>query len=233
MNAAAAHDEPTVEAPPPLWPMYRAVVGLGTGCALLIVTVYQLTAPIIVANRAEATRAAVFEVIPGAVASTPFVWDGDAFVPEGEGVERVHAGYDATGRLVGVAVEASGVGYQDVVRLLYGYAPAVDGIVGVEILESKETPGLGDKVSKDPAFLANFERLDVSLDAAGGIAHPIESVKHGQKTQPWQVDAITGATVTSFAVGDILRESSLEWVPRMKARVEQLEGGGQMGGGVP
>jgi electron transport complex protein RnfG len=95
------------------------------------------------------------------------------------------------------------------------------------VLDSRETPGLGDKIEKDPAFLANFERLDVSLSKDGtALAHPIVAVKHGKKTSPWQIDAITGATVSSFAIGDILRDSAGKWVPRLAPRLEQFKGGG-------
>ena len=41
-----------------VWPMYRAMVGVGLGCGLLIVAVYQLTRPIIERNEAEALQRA-------------------------------------------------------------------------------------------------------------------------------------------------------------------------------
>ena len=37
----------------------------------------------------------------------------------------------------------------------------------MQVLESKETPGLGDKILHDRDFLANFESLDVSLKSDG------------------------------------------------------------------
>ncbi len=75
----------------------------------------------------------------------------------------VYAGYDENDKLVGVAVEASGQGFADILRILYGYDPDKQKIVGFYVLESKETPGLGDKIEKDLNFLANFKALDVSL----------------------------------------------------------------------
>jgi len=81
-------------------------------------------------------------------------------------------------------------------------------------LESKETPGLGDKIEKDETFLANFEQLDVSFNEAGdALKNPVTPVKSGEKTNPWEVDAITGATISSRAIGDILKESTARWVP--------------------
>ena len=68
-------------------------------------------------------------------------------------------------------------------------AVAEQAVVGIRVLESRETPGLGDRIETDPDFLANFERLDVSLDADGARPlHPIEAVKQGQKEHAWQVD---------------------------------------------
>jgi electron transport complex protein RnfG len=87
----------------------------------------------------------------------------------------------------------------------------------MKVLDSKETPGLGDRVEIEPHFLANFEALDARLNAAGdGLANPIVTVKQGEKTEPWQIDGITGATITSEAIGDILNESAMEWLPALE-----------------
>ena len=87
----------------------------------------------------------------------------------------------------------------------------------MKVLDSKETPGLGDRVEIEPHFLANFEGLDARLNAAGdGLANPIVTVKQGEKTEPWQIDGITGATITSDAIGNILNESANEWLPAIE-----------------
>ncbi|MCH8073139.1 MAG: FMN-binding protein [Proteobacteria bacterium] len=39
------------------------------------------------------------------------------------------------------------------------------------------------------------------------------TVKQGKKTEAWQVDGITGATITSEAIGEILNKSANAWVP--------------------
>jgi electron transport complex protein RnfG len=88
------------------------------------------------------------------------------------------------------------------------------------VLESRETPGLGDRIENDPGFLANFERLDVALAPDGaGLAHPIAAVKQGTKQAPWQVDGITGATISSAAIARMLRESASLWLPRVRPRI--------------
>lgn len=75
-------------------------------------------------------------------------------------------------------------------------------ITGIGVISMRETPGIGDKILTDRAFLQNFEALDVRLSAdLQSPANAVKTVKHGTKTSPWQIDAIAGATVTSKAVG--------------------------------
>jgi H+/Na+-translocating ferredoxin:NAD+ oxidoreductase subunit G len=214
------------EGPAPVWPMYRALVGIGLLCGLSIVTVFELTRPVIANNRAEALEQAIFQVLPAARSSRAFRRaDGGGLVAaEGaDGGERVYAGYDDRGTLVGIAVEAGGMGYQDTIRVLYGYAPPAHAIVGLRVLESKETPGLGDRIEVDPAFQANFERLDVGLAADGAaLAHAIAVVGHGTKTAPWQIDGITGATISSKAVGALLDKSAGRWIPELERHLDDL-----------
>ena len=210
---------------PRAWPLYRAMVGVGLVCGLVIVGVYQLTAPRIARNEAEALQRAIFRVLPAATSSRTFAWTGDGFSPAGDGDsgELVHAGYADDGGLAGLAVEAVGMGYQDRIRVLYGYDPMAQAVVGMQVLESRETPGLGDRISTDPAFQANFEALDVSLDAEGdSLAHPVVAVKHGEKTGAWEVDGITGATISSEAIADLLHRSASTWMPRVQAHLEDF-----------
>ena len=84
------------------------------------------------------------------------------------------------------------------------------------MLESRETPGLGSRIGTDATFLRNFERLDVSLTSdRRKLAHPIEVVRAGERNQPWQIDAISGATVSAQAVGNILQQSAEFWIPKL------------------
>lgn len=209
--------------------MVLTMGGIGLFCGVLIVLTFQLTLPIITVNKSEALEKAIFDVVPAARSKVTFKQVGDRLEPlEGEDdtATKYYAGYDDDGRLVGVALEASGQGFQDIVSILYGYSPESKTIIGMKVLASKETPGLGTKIETDPGFRANFAALSVALAAGGNnIANPIVLVKHGEKTEPWQIEAITGATISSRAVADILEKSTARMIPVVEKNLDVLEGG--------
>jgi electron transport complex protein RnfG len=181
------------------------VAGLLSG--LLLVMAYELTLPQIERNRAEALRRAVFEVVPEAASMQKLVVrDGALVVADGseaKGTPAIHAVYRADGSFCGYAIPGEGNGFQDVISLLYGFDPARGRMVGMRVLESRETPGLGDKIFKDAAFVANFD--DLAVEPA------IVAVPKGQKNAAHEVDSITGATISSKAVVRILNEAQGRW----------------------
>lgn len=197
--------------------MLRAMVGIGILCGFLIVVAYEGTLPRVQRLKAEALQAAIFKVIPGITQTKTFMWDGESFTPAEESANTlVYAGYNDAGKLIGVAIAASGQGYADIISILYGYDPEKQQVIGFYVLESKETPGLGDKIEKDENFLDNFTAMDVSLTASGDqLVNSIVPVKSGTKKDAWEVDGITGATISSRAIGNILDESTSIWVPRI------------------
>lgn len=209
---------------------------VATISGVLIVGSYELTLERIKANRAEQLRQAVLQVLPAARDVVTFVQDGETLVPAaGEvapGQRRWFAGYSEQGELAGIAIEAAGMGFADVIRVLYGYDPASQTVIGYTVLESKETPGLGDKIIVDPDFLANFAGLDVRLTADGrGLEHDLQVVKKGTKQQPWQIDAITGATISSKAVGRMMQASVSAELPLLQRNLERLATRPQGGAG--
>ena len=217
----------STNAPASSFKMLRAMVGIGILCALMIVLTFEGTFARIERLKAEALEKAIFKVIPGISESGTFQFDqSNGFTEVGgdtKAEQLVYAGYDADGNLVGVAVEASGQGYADILRILYGYDPKAQKIIGFYVLESKETPGLGDKIEKDPGFLANFEALDVSLtEDQSAVKNRVVPVKQGEKENPWEVDGITGATISSRAIGNIIGASAEYWVPLIYQNREKL-----------
>ena len=216
--------------------MIAVLGGIALLSGLLIALVYQVTLPRIQYNQRMMLEAAIFQVLPEASARTTFLAapDGtltavsseDAQAPQGLTGTRMYAGYDDAGELVGVALEASGQGYQDVIRVIYGLSLEKQAIVGFKVLDSKETPGLGDKIIHDPEFLQNFEALAVRMNPErSGLANPIEAVKSGAKTSPWEIDGIAGATISSKAIGNMLNLSAQQWVPYLHEHHDALKGG--------
>jgi electron transport complex protein RnfG len=200
--------------------------GIATLSGLLVVVVYQATLPAILENRRLAIERAIFTVIPGAVSRRDFVIGEHGILPAAQntGGTQIYAGYDGDGALAGVAVEAAAQGYQDIIRILYGYSGKCQCITGITVLESKETPGLGDKIAKDPEFLDNFDALDGKLNENGtGLLHVIVTVKHGKKKHPWEIDSISGATVSSKAIGKMLNESAQRLFPKLVANFSAFE----------
>ena len=205
----------TAEAGSPRSEVLRLVATLtiaGLFSGLSIVIAYRTTLPRIQANQRAALERAVFEVLPGTTRLERYSWDGSKLGAEATGQgslqESIFAGFNADGALVGFAVPGAGAGFADTIKLIYGLDPSAERVLGMKVLESRETPGLGDKIYKDAKFVAEF--LDLTLEPV------IELIKgHGEKTN--QVDAITGATISSRAVVKILNQTNAIWRPRIVA----------------
>lgn len=197
--------------------MLRAMGGIGIISALLIVLTFELTLPRVQQLKAEALEKAIFKVLPGAVRTQAFGLSANGELIDPEKADSpestVFMGYDENERIVGYAVEAAGMGYADIIRVLYGYDPGEQIIIGFQVLESKETPGLGDKIEKDQRFLDNFKALDVSLANNGELQNEVITVKQGEKQNAWEIDGISGATISSRAIGNIIGTSSSKVIP--------------------
>jgi electron transport complex protein RnfG len=222
------------EAAPPESPtsaMIRTLGLVSAICGLIIVGAYQGTYDAVAANKRIATERAVFKVLPKAKAIEEFVAQpggevsrvgaGDTAIPPG-GV-KFFAAYDDAGKLAGIAAEGVGKGYADNVRIMFGYQPDCQCVVGIGVVAMRETPGIGDKIITDKDFLANFVSLDVKLTGdLSALANEVKAVKHGAKTNPWQIDAISGATITSRAVGKAINDSAQALLPRLVPKLDTL-----------
>ena len=140
--------------------MYTVVMGVGVFCAVAIVTVYEFTRPIIKQKTIEFRNQAILDVLPVAHTITAHrlneSGEFEKTTPDSTESNLVFAGYNADNKLIGLAIEAQGMGYQDIIRVLYGYSFSKQAIVGIRILQSRETPGVGDRVETDEDFLAQF-----------------------------------------------------------------------------
>lgn len=185
-----------------------AIAGMLSG--LLLSAAYQVTKPIIDANKARELRAGVLKVVPGSTTVSRMALRDGAIVAISEDEQTtdplIYGAYNDTGAFRGYAIVNAGAGFQDEISLLYGFEPRTRRVVGMHILASKETPGLGDKIFKDAKFRANFDDLAVEPE--------IVVVKDG-KDQPFEVDAITGATISSKAVVKIINGGNSFWLEHL------------------
>ncbi|WP_455204664.1 FMN-binding protein [Kaarinaea lacus] len=221
MNTAATSTPPSASSVA----MITALGGIAMISGFLVVLVFQLTMPAIEENKRIAIEKAITKVLPGTV-SRLNVYLSARGVSEGAEADStlVYVGFDQNQQLVGIAAEAAAPGYQDIIRILYGYKPNCQCITGINVLTMKETPGLGDKIAKDPAFLENFKALDAKLNGNGdGLANAIKTVKHGRKVHPWQIDAISGSTVSCNAIGKMLNSSGQYLMPLVNGHLSALK----------
>ncbi|MBW2229152.1 MAG: Na(+)-translocating NADH-quinone reductase subunit C [Deltaproteobacteria bacterium] len=108
------------------------------------------------------------------------------------------------GRLDAVIIPIEGMGLWSI---LYGYialAPDATTIRGITYYEQKETAGLGGEV-ENPSWKAKWvgrrafdERGNVKIEVKKGIAGPPD-------LDPYRVDGLAGATLTSRGVTNMLR----------------------------
>ena len=175
-----------------------AIAGALAGMA--IVMVYQWTKPRIDAYKAKVLAEAVTQVLGGAERyDTVYVEDGALTKQPADttGLDKVYVGYDANGQPRGVAMEAAEAGFQDVIDLLFGYDPSKNDVIGMKVLTSNETPGLGAKITYDSTFIGEFN----------GVGTPLEGVKKDRaKGGHDEVVMITGATISSRAVIKIIND---------------------------
>ena len=209
------------------WHMYRAMVGIGLVCAIIIVSVFQYTLPIIKQNKLELLQKALYQIVPDASQFQRYQLQTDGrFIQVNEDVEDnvIFTMYDADKNLLSTVLPAKAMGYQDLIEMLYGYQPDKQIINGYQVLSSRETPGLGTKIETDKTFQKNFTALDATVNAGvTDLQHSIEVVKPGTKTQPWQIDTITGATISSKAVGNMVADSASKWVPKIQQQLKDFQ----------
>jgi electron transport complex protein RnfG len=195
----------------------------GALAGLLIVMVDQHTKPIIDQYKAEQVEKAVYEVLPGAKGYSTLYWVNHSLsltIPEGakqSEYKRVYAGYNNSNQITGLAISRGEAGFQDIIQVIFGVDPATGKLTGMKILESKETPGLGDKIFKDRAFVDQF---------FAGPETPLVGVKSGTgKGLANEIDMITGATISSKTVIRIINNGLKEWTPVLESGIPELHEG--------
>jgi Na+-translocating ferredoxin:NAD+ oxidoreductase subunit G len=173
---------------------------------LILVGIFLFTKPIIEKNKAEALRIAIFKVIPGTTSFKNMILDNGRLIEVDEKntePEKIFLGFNNDKQMTGFALHGREVGFQDVIGVIFGYNGEDKSIIGYEVLECKETPGLGDKIFKDEAFVSNIIQLKVEPE--------IILVKKGERKNSNEVEAISGATISCKAVVRLMNKSVEKW----------------------
>ena len=105
----------------------------------------------------------------------------DATKFKSAGGELCYEAYSG-GDLIGYGAMTEVQGMQDLLTLAVGVDPNFV-VIGVVVVSQKETPGIGDKVQKQPEFTAQFAGVSpdgLALSGDGG-----------------EIDGISGATISS------------------------------------
>lgn len=169
---------------------------LGAIClaaTLVLAVTYEVTKPKIEAQLKAEEQSALKTIIPSA----------DSFSEKSvDGIEYFEALKGKT--VIGYCVRVIGNGYNGYIRIIAGVDP--NGMIqGISVLEHSETPGLGAKINEvrpgegEPWFLKQFK---------GKNARTIAVRK--------DIDAITGATISSRAVTDAIRKTVDDLLNKLK-----------------
>jgi Na+-translocating ferredoxin:NAD+ oxidoreductase subunit G len=156
--------------------------------------VHTTLAPRIAENRLQETLNVMPNLVPGAVIEQTEMLSLAG--PDGR-QEHVYRTRNAAGQHNGWVLVASGQGFADRIEVLIGLDASLATITGIYVLDQKETPGLGDYI-RDPSFLDRFQ---------GKSADQSLSVVKTAPQLPGEIQALSGATISSWAVCDIVNQA--------------------------
>ena len=153
----------------------------------LLALTNRVTAPIIAELDAQSELKTRGLVLPGAVSYS------DNLVTDAQSEDACYRALDAQGKCIGIIAVTQSKGYGGAVRVMVGVDTAGK-VAGVKPLILNETPGLGMK-AQDESFLSRFT----------GKMAGIGLVKNSPGEN--EVQAITGATITSKAMTDSVNQA--------------------------
>jgi len=225
-QTTAPVQEVPAEKPVSTFRLIATLAVAGTLAGLLIVLVNQHTKPLIDAYKAEQLQKAVYEVLPDTDHyNTYYLVDSSLSLTLPEGAKeseykRIYVGYNADKQLNGVAMSRGESGFQDVIMIIFGFNPNTGKLMGMKVLDSKETPGLGDKIFKDMDYVNQF---------FAGPSTPLIPTKPGTgKGMPGEIDTITGATISSKKLIEIINHALEEWQPYLDHGIPQTSADGEV-----
>lgn len=171
-------------------------------CAIItgaLAVVNAVTKPIIEESEKEALRESLSVVLPGADEYSEAV-DHETLISQGyQPGERIKNLYTAStgGEVAGYVVEVVSRGYGGNIVMLVGIDNSLS-ITGTAIMSHNETPGLGSKADDDE-YMKQY---------LGEIPETLYRVVKTEKSQDGDIEALSGATVTSRAISNGISEAA-------------------------
>ena len=165
------------------------------------------TAPKIEEHRQRALIAAIADVLP----------EHDFYEEIRAKALTLYLGINEANDTVGIAFQVTGSGFQGKILLMVGVETDFLKLTGIKVLEQIETPGLGTKIVEDPSnklnpfwFPDQFKGIQTEPE--------ITVVKNKQPEKPTEIQAITGATISSKSIVKIINNT----VNQAKSEYKQL-----------
>lgn len=203
-NASAVRREGTV------WAALVPLALVSAVSGLIVAAFYAWINPVIESRRErEVIEMGLRSIFPEAARTEKL--QGIA-LPEGV-EEPVYEVFGPGGGRLGYMYYVAGKGWSDF-RLAVGVDPQTQQVVAVRVLEHQETPGLGSRITEE-GFLAQF--------AGKSLSDPF---RPGE-----DVEAISGATVSTRGVAQAVSQSARSLLEAMGVKVE-VAGSGSAGPGA-
>lgn len=165
----------------------------------LLAGINTLTEPKIVARKEAEIKATLLELFP----------EGVKFKPVELNQETIYKVYDKDNNFLGIVFKAEGRGYSSKIETMAGMLKSGE-IRAIKILSQNETPGLGSRI-------AEVEEENTIWDVLRGRKKEKtkkpwfqEQFKNKRIDQLKDIQAITGATISSKAVIDSVNKKAQE-----------------------
>ncbi len=152
---------------------------------------YKKFNPKILENQKKETREKIFEIIPKAQRVEEKLLKD----------KTINFVYDKKTQLLGYCSVGEGFGYQGKIKVLVCVDKDFKKILGIDIIEHSETPGLGAKITQKN-FRDQFKGLKTDIQ--------IKVKKRKALLENNEIQAISGATISSESVTKIVNETLKE-----------------------
>lgn len=107
---------------------------------------------------------------------------------------------------LGIAFQATGSGFQGKISMMVGVEPDFSKLTGITILEQIETPGLGTKIVEDRSNKVNPFWFSDQFRSVHTYPE-ITVVKNKKPERVTEIQAITGATISSKSIVKIINDT--------------------------